>query len=1128
MDLDQLYNYFNFLITPMYIDYKYLFKDELDFKNTIMAALKDLQDNISIIDSSHPNDKANIYIRGYLNNTIASSLQDLNNFIATFNRLCDALIKPDDSVKVNIKMINKIASYFNMVDYEVDIGFLLKAIEQNNNIQGSLKKIADELYFKKNKNITLDDNFTNLCYEAYLILNDLSIDDDNTEEIESMQSSTKDNTSKDDIYDNNDNVKIYLNELEAYPILEHDVLMDLFRKYKKGDKKARQKIINSNLRLVVSIAKKYINKGLPFLDLISEGNLGLMTAVDKFDVDKGYRFSTYATWWIRQYITRGIVNQARVIRIPVATNEIINKVYKVKNNLTSKLGRDPRPKEIAKELNLSEKDVISYLNYTQDTISLNSPIGDESDTELGELIEDKNTLSPEENANMKMIIDKLINDKQTLTPREKQVLEFRLGLNNNREYTLNEIGRMYGVTRERIRQIEYGAIRKLQDKYLFTSSEKNIEPRPIRTWHDDDDRVKTIILPPTYRIKYNEDIENLEVPTFLQNFNASYNDILLAIKMINDNWQTLIYKYFGGDLLQKNVIITNIDDNKQLEEVIIPKLKIILTHINEARKQKITNPNDIINYVMDKITQITPITMYFNYQLDSIKSAISLLNSKNQYIIYLCYGNDLETPKRMPGYSYEILKEFKTNIVPELHELLHKMEYLSQKELLNTIKKQEENVKNNDSLQNTPLYSYFANETPSNIDLAISLLTESEREQVYDYFNKKAKDYNFSKDIYKKLKSRVFVKMEYIFNLIKEANLKHVPDVREYISNLLNCDKPKTIYEYFSNENPKVIRLAVDLFWIKDTRSINNYFGMDLDEVANIYNLPLKEKMDKIILPKLRDNINKINAILTILPHATDKIIKENIPFINITPFIDRFDLPRDLVLEAITYLSKDEIDMLRMLFGKDYTKISLVKGENIEIVASISKKIKNMVNKISKAKGIGYLTHGEIEKYFANDNNQGIKTIHEYFPNINSENLDLAVYLLNNYYKNILYYCFGEDLKYPHRSDGYLKDHYRFFKQKIIPNIQFNLEIIIKSEHVINKDELFQEYVRNVIKTSFDVNVFNLEEMTLPVNILAQIFKMDSDNVYFIMNEVYKEEKETYNRSFQELKLKKHKIVEN
>ena len=259
-----------------------------------------------------------------------------------------------------------------------------------------------------------------------------------------------------------DPVRMYLREIGRIPLLTYDQELELAEKVLQGDEEAKQKLAESNLRLVVSIAKKYVGRGMLLLDLIQEGNMGLIKAVEKFDYTKGFKFSTYATWWIRQAITRAIADQARTIRIPVHMVETINKLIRTSRHLLQQLGREPTPEEIAKEMEIPVEKVMEIQKIAQDPVSLETPIGEEDDSHLGDFIQDDDSPAPQDSAAYTLLREQLEEVMQTLTPREAKVLKLRFGLEDGKARTLEEVGKEFMVTRERIRQIEAKALRKLR------------------------------------------------------------------------------------------------------------------------------------------------------------------------------------------------------------------------------------------------------------------------------------------------------------------------------------------------------------------------------------------------------------------------------------------------------------------------------------------------------------------------------------------------------------------------------------------------------------------------------------------------------------------------------------------
>ena len=286
-------------------------------------------------------------------------------------------------------------------------------------------------------------------------------DDDDDEKLELLKELNPDNNLAAKI---NDPVKMYLKEIGRVPLLKASEEIEIAKRIEAGDEEAKKELISANLRLVVSIAKKYTGRGMLFLDLIQEGNMGLIKAVEKFDYRKGFKFSTYATWWIRQAITRAIADQARTIRIPVHMVETINKMTRIQRQLVQELGRDPTAEEIADRMgNLTADKVREIQKIALDPVSLETPIGEEDDSHLGDFIEDKDSVAPDQYANNQLLKDEIGLVLKTLTEREEKVLRLRFGLEDGRTRTLEEVGKEFDVTRERIRQIEAKALRKLKN-----------------------------------------------------------------------------------------------------------------------------------------------------------------------------------------------------------------------------------------------------------------------------------------------------------------------------------------------------------------------------------------------------------------------------------------------------------------------------------------------------------------------------------------------------------------------------------------------------------------------------------------------------------------------------------------
>jgi len=362
---------------------------------------------------------------------------------AVLNEKLQGLLKLAKAKKNTLQM-SEINDYFasdNLTDDELDE--VMNFLDKNN---------VDVMYVSEEEDMeNLDDDL-----DLPPVLDDDELLEEEEEDLENIDLSVPEGVSTDDP------VRMYLKEIGSIPLLSGEEEIELAKRIEQGDEDAKQKLAESNLRLVVSIAKRYAGRGMSFLDLIQEGNLGLIKAAEKFDYRKGYKFSTYATWWIRQAITRAIADQARTIRIPVHMVETINKIIRAQRALTQKLGREPSPQEIAKEVNMPADKVREVLKISQEPVSLETPIGEEEDSHLGDFIPDDNEPVPAEAAEYAVLKEQLNEVLDTLTDREQKVLRLRFGLDDGRARTLEEVGKEFNVTRERIRQIEAKALRKLR------------------------------------------------------------------------------------------------------------------------------------------------------------------------------------------------------------------------------------------------------------------------------------------------------------------------------------------------------------------------------------------------------------------------------------------------------------------------------------------------------------------------------------------------------------------------------------------------------------------------------------------------------------------------------------------
>ena len=370
-------------------------------------------------------------VNGSMNETVNETVNETENEVTFSDQLLDKMTEIKQKVKEGT--IKNVLTYTEIIDMLDGIDYDVEQIEK---IFDTLEEMGIKIKSDAEAEAEIEASELEDADSHMIILNDsISVDDP---------------------------VRMYLKEMGKVPLLSADEEIEIAQRVEKGDEKAKEKLAEANLRLVVSIAKRYVGRGMLFLDLIQEGNLGLIKAVEKFDYTKGYKFSTYATWWIRQAITRAIADQARTIRIPVHMVETIHKLSRVKRQLVQSLGRDPLPEEIAEAMDVSVERVREIIKIAQDPVSLETPIGEEEDSHLGDFIPDDDIPLPSDAAAATLLKEQLMQVLSTLTPREEKVLRLRFGIDDGRQRTLEEVGKEFNVTRERIRQIEAKALRKLR------------------------------------------------------------------------------------------------------------------------------------------------------------------------------------------------------------------------------------------------------------------------------------------------------------------------------------------------------------------------------------------------------------------------------------------------------------------------------------------------------------------------------------------------------------------------------------------------------------------------------------------------------------------------------------------
>ena len=450
LNINEIYNIILPYINNIYLKYKFIFEDKEVFKNLI---LQEIEKSVYEYNGSNTYEKYIVdEINSAIYNYISNKLSDNNKMFNIINKYIDNIFKQVDNYSDALNLLEDLTAFLLECKIEINPLIFEKLLKENNLFSSCVEIIVNK-NIDKIKNDDLYDIFSNdnicLIIEKYCEIHNINININiNDFDISKIPA--------------DDSVKMYLVEISQIPLLSSDEEIELFKRMENGSKYARERIIESNLKLSVWVAKKYSGRGMPLLDLIQEGNAGLIKAVDKFDYTRGYKFSTFATWWIRQAITRAIADQARTIRVPIHMVENINKMVRIQRQLTLELNREPSDEEIAKKMGISVEKVREVIKISQEPVSLETPIGEEEDSHLGDFLKDESSLSPEEYTENEILKEEIKEVLQTLQPREQEVLELRFGLIDGTSHTLEDVGKRFNVTRERIRQIEAKALRKLR------------------------------------------------------------------------------------------------------------------------------------------------------------------------------------------------------------------------------------------------------------------------------------------------------------------------------------------------------------------------------------------------------------------------------------------------------------------------------------------------------------------------------------------------------------------------------------------------------------------------------------------------------------------------------------------
>ena len=598
MNSEQILESLLFIIDAIYNKFSFANLSKQDYYNMVIKEIENTK-------SSFNSDKNYVdYLKKIIESKmiemIKTKLLDHNESIRILNNYIQITVKKTDDYNVIMKQIRAFNSFLEKYNYVPTPEILIELINKNENLNDLIKII-----FLKNKDMIVsgdiekltDNNTLILLLEAYCLINNIEI-----------KQSEENNIYYDDDLKLTDSVKIYLREIGEYPLLSIEQQRDLALKILDGDNKARELFINSNLRLVVSIARRYIGNGLTFLDLIQEGNLGLITAVDKYDVKKGFNFSTYAIWWIRQAITKAIEYKGRTIRIAAHVYEKVQLYKKVFRNLEIKLNREPTINEIADEMELSVSEVSDLQQLQIDVVSINAIIGDEKEKELENFIVSSDE-SPEDIAtkeNMKQDINNLL-ISCNLKPRERDILILRYGLDGKEPMTLVEIGKIYNLTRERVRQIESNALKKIRKSNFVkrlvdytespTKSLLNIEM--YRQIYKEDGNSNRAFLR-----RFGDKIEDYEVvgklPSIYQLFGGySKEQIDVMLTKLTEEERKLVILRYGDDLEKPKATKLSKEESRKYYGVLVPKMKRLLSNPDKVRKPRRENLKHEKNKIED-------------------------------------------------------------------------------------------------------------------------------------------------------------------------------------------------------------------------------------------------------------------------------------------------------------------------------------------------------------------------------------------------------------------------------------------------------------------------------------------------------------------------------------------------
>lgn len=717
------------ILEKIYDKYKYLNLSFEEFNNISMIEINNITKKFGSADLYLK------YVKECLNNKfdklVQEKLNNTNESIIILNNYIDIYLKETDKYEKAISYLKKLNLFFATYDFTPNPDLIIQLVSKNTIIKKILSVIVEEnITLIKNRKLNgrFDDNII-FFIETYCMLNDIVIPD---EEFDVNDFNLSNSNAV-------DSVKMYLSEIGRTPLLKSEEEKQLFLKILDGDEKAKKLFVESNLRLVVSVAKRYQNNGLDLLDLIQEGNIGLMKAVERFDITKGYKFSTYATWWINQSIRIAVVSKSRSIRIPTHLSEKIAKYKRVKYYLENKLNREPTRNELAEEMNISVEDIVKLQTLQTDVISFNMHVGEDDETELGDLIVADEPLL-EETVNSNLLSEEIVKvfEDLNLTPKEIGVIKMRFGLDNGISMTLEEVGKYYGITRERVRQIEAKTLRKIR------------KSRHVK-------RLAAYAQKPDEALKHLKD-EVVEKPINLQRKQTIYElfseytkeDVDNMLSRLTEEEMRLVYLRFGKDL-----------DNPVLALEWSAKDRNAFYRLFRTMKKMLANPRITRTIVKtkQKSNNVKLQTIYDilnKYPKDRIDAVLERLTEEEKRLVHLKFGEDLNKPVSFPELSVKDSNRF-YNLLQRLKRMIEDPKYLDKIRPVVKIKYE-------------TIYEIFGKYSKEEINKVLDNLTEEEMKLIVLRFgtnlNESVETINLTEDEIKQL-DQLLIKIKNSIDLQK-------------------------------------------------------------------------------------------------------------------------------------------------------------------------------------------------------------------------------------------------------------------------------------------------------------------------------------------------------------------------